>query len=135
MAETTMNRRQFMAMASVGVAAPLIWPDSLGATQAGPAPPTNVRVVSATPGSVNRQLLGGWRVAQEFARGTIAIDFATNRLWMAGNAQRAEILEYQLTSMGSGADINAWPRLDPVRILQGGGGAECLELVAADLCD
>ena len=67
----------------------------------------------------NRQLLGGWRVAQEFARGAIAIDFARMKLWMVGHAQRNEVLEFNLPAMGSGSDVNAWPRVDSVRTIQG----------------
>lgn len=68
------------------------------------------------PPTTERKLLGGWRVANEFARGAIAIDWATRKLYMVGHAQRNEVQEYDLPAeFGPGEDINAWPRLNPVK--------------------
>jgi hypothetical protein len=64
-------------------------------------------------------LLGGWRIAQDFPRGCIAIDFSRMKLWMGGHAQRQEVMEYNLPAMGSGANVDAWPRVDPVRTIPG----------------
>ena len=117
--KTTMNRRRFMArMAGAGLAAPLIW--SRASAQTGPAPPTNVRLASPTPppppsGSGNRQLIGGWRLAEEYANGAIAIDFSRMKLWMIGDRRLSTIVEYNLPAMGSGLDLNAWPAVAPVR--------------------
>jgi hypothetical protein len=55
-------------------------------------------------------------MTEGFARGAIAIDFATMRCWMAGHAQRHQVLEFQLPPMGTGTDINAWPQVEPVTI-------------------
>ncbi len=63
--------------------------------------------------------LGGWRLAQPFARGAIAIDFDTMRCWMVGHAQTDDILEFNLPAMGTGTDVSAWPRVDPVRTIPG----------------
>jgi hypothetical protein len=62
-------------------------------------------------------LLGGWRLTQEFARGGLAIDFATMRCWMVGHSQRHEVLEFNLPAMGTGTDVNAWPAVTPVRVI------------------
>lgn len=61
------------------------------------------------PPPAGRVLLGGWRLVQEFARGGLAIDFATMRCWITGHSQRPEVVEYQLPAMGAGADLAAWP--------------------------
>jgi len=78
--------------------------------------PTPVPLPPVSTGP-ERALLGGYRIAAEFARGGIAIDFDRNKLWMAGHAQRWEICEYDLPAMGTGSDVDAWPRVDPVRIM------------------
>lgn len=62
-------------------------------------------------------LLGGWRIAQEFARGSIAIDFDTMTLWMAGHAQQNTVNRYTLPAMGAGTDINTWPIVTPNLII------------------
>lgn len=78
------------------------------------------RTLSATFAQpAGRQLLGGYRLTQEFARGTIAADFARGRLWMAGHAQRNEVLEYSLPALGGGTDPAGWPKLMAVRTLAG----------------
>jgi hypothetical protein len=74
---------------------------------------------AASVPTAERTLLGGWRIAQEFARGAIAIDFSRMRLWMVGHTQRSEVLAYDLPSMGTGTDSDAWPRVDPVEVIPG----------------
>jgi len=82
-------------------------------------------VAQAQAAPVGRQLLGGWRLAEDFARGAIAIDFDTMRLWMVGSQGRPNaIVEYNLPAMGTGTDVNAWPRVDPVRVIPGWWPAE-----------
>ncbi len=73
---------------------------------------------------VERTLLGGWRLTQEFARGTIAIDFAAGKLWLAGHAQTNDVIEYDLPAMGTGSDPMAWPALTPTQIIPGWWPAE-----------
>lgn len=90
------------------------------------------------------RLVGGWRLKQEYPRGALAIDFKTHRVFMAGHAQRQEIVEYSLLPRngnatakepippGTGDDIMQWPQLDPVRVHPGfwkGGyaGGLCLK--------
>jgi len=61
------------------------------------------------------ELLGGWRIRQEFARGGMAIDWTTRRVFASGHAQANEIHEYELpTEMGNGDDVNNWPELNRV---------------------
>ncbi len=72
------------------------------------------------PDPGGQALLGGWRIAEEFARGAIAIDFARMKLWMVGSSgQPNSVLEYDLPAMGTGPDIAAWPRVDPVQRIPG----------------
>jgi hypothetical protein len=67
------------------------------------------------PPQTGRQLLGGYRVTGDFARGAIAINWDTRKLYMVGHAQRNEVYEYDLPeNYGVGSDINLWPRLNPV---------------------
>ena len=107
-------------MAGAGLAAPLMWRDTPAAAQTGPPPPTNVRLGSPPPPppsneSGDRQLLGGWRLAEEYAGGAIAIDFSRMKLWMVGDRRQSTIVEYNLPAMGGGTDLNAWPAVAPVR--------------------
>lgn len=68
-----------------------------------------------------RQLLGGWKLAGPFFRAGTAIQFdSTGKLpqkaWLVGMGEgAAPIYEYDLPPMGTGSDVNAWPRVDPVR--------------------
>jgi uncharacterized protein YkwD len=78
----------------------------------GPAAPPPV-----TPPPTGQDLLGGWRIAAPFARGAMAVDWSTRRLWVAGNPQDNNILEYQLPVMGTGTDPSAWPALYPIRTI------------------
>src|SRR5690349_20299049 len=116
MAERRISRRDFLGGIAAAGALPVLWPGDAFA-QTGPAPPPNVRLGSPPPpaggGGANRQLLGGWRLTQEFARGGLAIDFATMRCWMVGHSQRHEVLEFNLPAMGTGTDVNAWPAVTP----------------------
>jgi len=70
-----------------------------------PPPPTPPPV----PG-VQRVLLGGWRIPADYTNGTIAIDFSRMKLWVNGNNS---LLEFDLPAMGTGTDINSWPKLTP----------------------
>ena len=114
---TTIDRRKFLArVASAGLTVPLMLRGRVAEAQTGPAPPSNVRLVSsASSTSSGRQLLGGWRIAEEFAQGCIAIDFSQMKLWMIGHAHRQELLEYNLPAMGTGSNISAWPQVNPVK--------------------
>lgn len=60
-----------------------------------------------------RRLVGGWRLVEPFARGSIAIDFDTRRLFLAGHAQERYVRVYDLPPMGEGDDPAAWPALTP----------------------
>jgi len=42
------------------------------------------------------RLVGGWRLAQEYPRGALAIDFDNQRVFIGGHAQRQEIVEFSL---------------------------------------
>ena len=80
-------------------------------------PPTPLPVPEppVDPPTLDRQLLGGWRLAEEYARGVIAIDFSRMKLWMVGDRRESIIAEYDLPAMGTGTDINNWPIVEPVR--------------------
>lgn len=115
--ERRISRRDFLGGVVAAGTLPALFPGD-AAAQTGPPPPTNVRLVSAVQpppaATTGRQLIGGWRLAQDFARGPIAIDFATMRCWMVGHQQSDTIMEYRLPPMGSGEDLKGWPRVDPV---------------------
>src|SRR6266542_1320234 len=111
----SLDRRAFLsALGAFGVI-----PAAVQCRPQAPAPSQNDRAVppgtSARSAATNRRLLGGWRVAEEFARGAIAIDFTRMKLWMIGHAQRNEVLEYDLPAMGTGSDVAAYPRVDAVK--------------------
>ena len=60
--------------------------------QAGDLPPAgNRRLVPS-----DFRLIGGWRLAQEYPRGALAIDFDQGRVFIGGHAQRQEIVEFSL---------------------------------------
>ena len=77
------------------------------------------------------RLVGGWRLAQEYPRGALAIDFDNLRIFIGGHAQRQEIVEFALARRndetgkperipaGTGDDVMNWPRLDPVKVHRG----------------
>lgn len=95
------------------------------------------RATGRAPGDDRRlkasdfRLVGGWRLAQEYPRGGLAIDFDGRRGFVGGHAQRQEIVEFSLASgdgaakagemisPGTGDDVMKWPRLDPVRVHPG----------------
>ncbi|MFW6163340.1 MAG: hypothetical protein ACODAJ_11275 [Planctomycetota bacterium] len=93
------------------------------AGEGGDAPPASRRL---TPASF--RLVGGWRLAQEYPRGGLAIDFDKGRVFMGGHAQRQEVVEFSLMrrneetgereriAPGTGEDVMQWPRLDPVKV-------------------
>lgn len=70
-----------------------------------------------TPPTGERTLVGGWRLAEPFARGSIAIDWSTRRLWMSGHTQHNTIQEFILPEIGPGDDINQWPVVTPTRTI------------------
>lgn len=82
--------------------------------------PEPTPVPTPVPGA-GRQLQGGWRIVGEGALGAIAIRYAADgrpeKLWMVGNLQRSEVLEYDLPAMGTGANVDAWPQVQPVRVI------------------
>jgi hypothetical protein len=65
----------------------------------------------------SRKLLGGFRVAGvNFARGTIAVDWTTRTMRLAGKDGNQELVEYQLPEqLGTGDDLAQWPVLQPTR--------------------
>jgi uncharacterized protein YkwD len=65
----------------------------------------------------DQTLLGGWRVAAPFARGQIAVDWSTRRLWMAGFGQSNDIYEFDIPDMGTGEDPSTWPVLQPTKVI------------------
>ena len=78
--------------------------------------------INVVEAATERQLLGGWRLRADFARGAIAIDFSRNKLWLVAHAQRNDIFEYDLPPMGTGdggTNFSNWPALDPVRVIPG----------------
>jgi hypothetical protein len=106
------------------MAAPLLRSEHLSAAQTGPAPPTNLRIVTSPPPptstSSSRQLLGGWYLPQ-FAHGCIAIDFSQMKLWMVmgSNNGPSAVNEYNLPAMGTASNHTAWPQPQFVRTIQG----------------
>jgi hypothetical protein len=63
------------------------------------------------------ELIGGWRLTGEFARGAIAIDHVGKKIYLVGHAQQNEVYEYDLPTHGTGKDINTWPILKPIRVI------------------
>ena len=72
------------------------------------------------------RLVGGWRVAQPFTRGGLAIDFEGKRVFLGGPANRNELAEFSLSRrspaggledvpLGTGDDVSKWPRLEQVK--------------------
>lgn len=74
-------------------------------------------------GDMQLKLLGGWRVTGEFPVGSMAIDHANKKLYMAGHAQRQEVYEYTLPVHGAAIDINTWPKLVREKLIPGWWGA------------
>ena len=64
-------------------------------------------------GAWNLELLGGWRVKEDFARGSFTIDYATMTLYMAGHAQRRETKVYTLGDFTPGSDLNNYKIITP----------------------
>lgn len=81
--------------------------------------PTPVPEPPPPPPPGGRQLLGGWRLAEPFARGAIAIDFSTMTGYMVGHAQQNYVQVYNLPAIGSGTDVNQWPIVVPTRTIPG----------------
>lgn len=83
-----------------------------------PAPaPNPTPIPTPPPSSGGRQMVGGWIGHEEWARGVIAFDHATGRIWVAGHDQIDHVHEYQnLPPMGTG-DVSTWPILQPVRTI------------------
>ena len=101
--------------------------DGIAATSSGvPAAQATTRPVGRLAPDDFR-LVGGWRVAQPFCRGGLAIDFEHKRLFMGGAANRNYVAEFSLSRhaattgpaedipFGKGDDISKWPRLDSVK--------------------
>lgn len=65
------------------------------------------------------ELLGGWCLTGEFARGGIAINHESKKLYLVGHAQRREVCEFDLPAHGTGVEITSWPKLKPTRTIQG----------------
>jgi hypothetical protein len=97
------------------------WPRSQSnepGTTAPPTPtPTSTPTPVPSPGGV-RQMVGGCIGHEEWSSGRIAIDFATNRLWVVGHDQVLNVYEYRLTDCnGTGGDPSTWPVIQPVRMI------------------
>ena len=82
-----------------------------------PVPEPEPPIITPPASEDARVLKGGWRIAQEFAGGSLAIDFATRRAWMYGHQQSEQIVELQLPEMGIGTDFSKWPIVYPSRIV------------------
>jgi hypothetical protein len=76
--------------------------------------------VTVTPVAAGRRLLGGWRLNAPAAVGTLAVDWATRRAFVAGPASEHTVLEFALpANPGAGADPSAWPLLTAARVIPG----------------
>jgi len=89
------------------------------------------------PTELNLQLLGGLRLNLAYGRGGIAIDHTAKKLYVVGHSQRNEVAEIDLPeAYGTGSDVNAWPILNPTRIIPGwwqGGYANSLAFIDGKL--
>lgn len=65
----------------------------------------------------NLELLGGWRVKEDFARGSFGIDHGTNTLYMAGHGQRRETKRYTLGAYTAGNDLNVYRIISPTETI------------------
>lgn len=71
------------------------------------------------------ELTGGYRIAQDFARCGMAIDFASRRVFASGHAQQNVIHEYALPDkLGTGPNVMNWPILRRVKTHQNFWGDE-----------
>src|SRR4051812_5829306 len=110
--QTLTNRSGAQAMAIEDILARLSVLER-GATPPPPPPPP-------PPVPTARQLVGGFRLKCEFARGGIALRDDARKLWLTGHAQRSEVLEFDLPAeIGAGSDPENWPVLEPVRTIAG----------------
>lgn len=82
-----------------------------GKTEAAPDP---VSKPEDRIGVEDFELIGGWRIPQPFARGGLAIDFESGRVFAGGHAQQNNFQEFKLVDMGKGEDVNRWPILEHV---------------------
>jgi hypothetical protein len=55
------------------------------------------------------ELIGGWRLEQDFARGGLAIDFATMTAYSGSHVHHHKINVYPLPEIGIGVNPSAWP--------------------------
>lgn len=86
------------------------------ALQQGPVTPTPpvTPPVTPPPAPAFRATLGGWKLSFPFARGAIAVDWASRTLWVGGALQvDPRIAVYDLPDMGQGTDPTTWPVLAP----------------------
>ena len=76
-----------------------------------PAPPP-------PPVGGQQTLQGGWTLGEQYMQGCFAIDFSRMKLWV-GQVYGGSLSEYDLPAMGSGTNPASWPRLTPVRTING----------------
>jgi hypothetical protein len=120
------HRRPWLAWVIIATIVASVLVASTAMADPPPSPPGKGNVKRLQPADF--RLFGGWRLAQEYARGGLAIDFDNGRVFMAGHAQRDEICEFSLSrrdeqtgqlqriAPGMGDDVTKWPRLDPVKV-------------------
>jgi hypothetical protein len=92
-----------------------------------PSPtPTPTSIPTPAPtSSDDRQLVGGWKLTNRFARGCIAIDWSMNTLAAGGPATENSLLLFDLPSMGLGTDLKTWPVLKPKEKVAAFWPADC----------
>jgi len=68
-------------------------------------------------GNFSLSLSGGWRLAQPYCKGGLAIDFGSMRCWTAGHAQDSPstLRGYDLPAMGAGTNPSSWPQVSQAR--------------------
>jgi hypothetical protein len=85
------------------------------------------------------ELIGGWVLNQDFARGGLAIDFTTMAAYSGGHAHHTKINHYQLGAMGQGSDMASWPIIAKSSVIEAFwppiGGSEGVNYGAMQLRD
>lgn len=108
-----------------------------GDSESNPEPTPRPKVQSASGDRITPEdfeLVGGYRLKQQFCAGGLAIDFKRGDIYTAGHKQRRnEIIRYKLPDkMGKGDDMSTWPVVKQAEVISGKWGGNATGLAVRD---